>query len=351
MPSTDLRDQRGRPTTALKTGISLVARAPVVFVCVFVMTFLAALTFSALMRQSRSSHQGNSMAAEQAARGVNVQRWTEFARQAGPLGQTFQTTIIGSAAPLDNLSTLADGGTRSAPILWAGAFYLVLWLFLSGGIVDRYARGRPTRSHEFFMACGVYFARFLRLAPLVAAAYYVLFALVHPVMFGVIYEALVRDVTSERTAFLIRLALYLVFAALVMSVNVVFDYAKVRAIVEDRRSMIGAVAAAGRFVRRNAASAAALYLLNTCLFVAVLIAYALTAPGPARAGAASWLAIAIGQIYLAARLWVKLVFLASETSLFQGRLAHAGYLARSAAVRPEPPAVEQALRTADSRTK
>ena len=41
-----------------------------------------------------------------------------------------------------------------------------------------------------------------------------------------------------------------------------------------------------------------------------------------------WLAFLIGQIYLVARLWVKLVFWASETALFQGRLAHAGYVDR-----------------------
>ena len=37
-----------------------------------------------------------------------------------------------------------------------------------------------------------------------------------------------------------------------------------------------------------------------------------------------WMGFAIGQIYMVARLWVKLVFWASETALFQERLAHAG---------------------------
>ncbi|RPI50373.1 MAG: hypothetical protein EHM55_21545, partial [Acidobacteria bacterium] len=155
-------------TAALAAGIGLVNRAPVILACVFIVTFLAALPFSMLMREAFASHLGNSLVAGQVARGVNVQWWTEFTRQAGPLGQTFQTTIIGFAAALDNLSTLADGGTRPAPVLWLGAFYLLLWLFLSGGILDRYARARPTRSYEFFTACGVYFTRFLRLAPFLA---------------------------------------------------------------------------------------------------------------------------------------------------------------------------------------
>ena len=83
---------------------------------------------------------------------------------------------------LDNLSAFADGEARPSPLLWLGACYLLLWLFLAGGILDRYARARPTRSYEFFTACGVYFVRFLRLAPFIALAYYVLFAVVHPLL-------------------------------------------------------------------------------------------------------------------------------------------------------------------------
>ena len=334
---------------ALAAGIGLVNRAPVVLVCVFAVTFLTALPFSLMMRRALASHLGNSMVSEQVARGVNVQWWSEFIRQAGPLGQTFQTTIIGFASALDNISTLADGHRRPASILGAGALYLLLWLFLAGGILDRFARARPTRTHEFFAACGVYFTRFLRLAPFIAVAYYVLFAVVHPLLFDDLYEVWIRDVTVERTAFFIRLAFYLVFGALLLGVNVVFDYAKVRAVVEDRHSMIGALIAAVRFVRRNARPVLALYLLNTALFVGVLLIYALIAPGAESAGLAMWLGIAVGQIYLAARLWLKLVFLASETSLFQGRLAHAGYIASAPIPRPEPPIVERAVATPESR--
>ena len=106
-----------------------------------------------------------------------------------------------------------------------------------------------------------------------------------------------------------------------------FDYAKVRAVVEDRRSMIGAVVAAIRFIRRNFRAAAALYLMDVLLFLLVLALYSLVAPGAAGAGWRMWFAFATGQGYVLARVWVKLVFWASETRLFQGRLAHAGYVA------------------------
>jgi hypothetical protein len=340
---TGITAPKTRSIDALGDGISRVSRAPVVLACVFLATLLAALPFSIAVRDALEAHLGNSLAAEQVARGVNVQWWSEFTEQAGPLGKTFQPSIIGFAAVLDNISTLADGGARPSPLLWLGAGYLLLWLFLTGGILDRYARARPTRSYEFFTACGMYFVRFLRLAPFIALAYYVLFAVVHPLLLEDTFSALTRDVTAERSTFFVRVVLYAIFGLLLVLVNIVFDYAKVRAVVEDRRSMIGAILAGARFARRNAAAVASLYLLTAALFVALLLGYAMVAPGGGSTGATVWIGFAISQLYLLGRLWIRLVFLASETALFQARLAHAGYIAGGAIPRPEPPIVDNVL--------
>jgi hypothetical protein len=329
-----------RSTEALTEGLRRVRRAPVVVGWVFVITMVTAIPFGAMMREEIAKHLGSSLAADQAARGVNAQWWSEFTADAGPLGQTFSPTIVGFAAVLDNLNQLLDQTGRPLPIVWLGAAYGVLWLFLWGGIIDRYARARPTRSYEFFAASGMYFVRFLRLFPVMALAYLVLFVFLHRLLFGSIYSEVTRNITGERTAFFLRLALYAAFGLALTMVNVVFDYAKVRAVVEDRRSMIGAVAASVRFVRRNFAAVAGLYALNGLLFAAVLVAYALLAPG---ADSPVWLPLVAGQLYVLARVWVRLVFAASETSLFQGRLAHAGYVAGSPVPRPEPPAVEPFL--------
>jgi hypothetical protein len=120
----------------------------------------------------------------------------------------------------------------------------------------------------------------------------------------------------------------------------VFDYAKVRAVVEDRRSALGAIGAALGFIRRNAGAAVGLFALNFALFVVVIALYALVAPGAGGSGISMWVGFVAGQLYIAARLWVKLVFWASETALFQRRLAHAGYVASPMPGWPDAPIVE-----------
>lgn len=329
--------------TALRDGIATVNRSPVILFCVYAASFVVALPLALAMRNAIGSHLGSSLSGEHAARGVHVQWWTEFIGQPGDLRSTFQTTIIGFAAVLDNLSALADAVARPTPIVWTGAAYLLVWLYLSGGILDRYARRRPTRAAEFFAAGGVFFVRFLRLVPFVVATYYTLFAVIHPFLFGNVYGALVRDVTADRTAFFIRFALYLLFGTALAVATTVFDYARVRAVVEDRRSMIGALLAGGRFIRRNAAGVGALYLVNLAIFAAVLVGYGLVAPGADSSGIGVWIGFAVSQLYLLARLWVRLVFFASETSLFQRRLAHAGYVARAPLPTSEPPIVETVI--------
>jgi hypothetical protein len=326
---------------ALLDGIRRVNNAPVILACVFLVTLLAALPFSVVLREALRASFGHSLAADEAARGVNYEWWTEFSAQASGIASTFVTSVIGFAAVLDNLSTLLDRGPRPAAIIWLGGAYIALWLFLAGGIIDRYARDRPIRSYGFFAACGVYFSRLLRLAPIMGLAYYVLFRYVHAWLFHDFYERVTREVPAERTAFLWRLALYAVFGLLLSVANAIFDYAKVRAVVEDRRSMLGALLAAFRFVRRHAGAVATLYVLNGSLFVGVLALYAIVAPGAGQAGPVMWLGFAVSQMYLLARLWVRLVFFASEVSLFQTHLAYTGYIATPPVRLPEPAIVEQ----------
>lgn len=328
--------------SAWRDGIRRVSRAPVLLLGVWAMTVCLALPLTLVLRGMLADHLGGSLAAETAASGVNYDWMQEFADQASGIGVTFKPTIVGFGAVLDNLSAFLDDTAQPLVIVAAASAYVALWIFVAGGVIDRYARGHPTGLHGFFAASGVFFVRFLRLAVVQWAVYAALFGWLHPYLFGNLFPLLTRETTVERNAFFLRVGLYFVFGLLVAAANLIFDYAKVRAVVEDRRSMIGALAGAVRFVRGNGA-AAGLYLLNVLLFVACVGLYAGVAPGAGGSGLAMWLALAIGQLYVIARLWVKLLFWASAAALFQGRLAHAGYVATPQPTWPESPAAAAIL--------
>jgi hypothetical protein len=328
------------PLGAWRDGVRRVASAPLILIGVWLMTALVSVPLTLALRSEVRGHLGASLAADTAASGVNYEWMQEFADQASGLGATLRPTVLGFGAVLDNLSAFVDNTSRPLVIVGAASTYIVLWLFVAGGIIDRYARDRATSAHGFFSASGVFFFRFLRLAIVMFAVYGLLFGYLHPWLFGTAYTRLIREVNVERTAFFIRGGLYIIVGLIFAACNLVFDYAKVRAVVEDRRSALGALFSAVRFIRDNLAAAAGLYLVNVGLFALTLALYAAVAPGAGGIGWRMWIGFAIGQLYILARLAVKLLFWSSETALFQSRLAHAGYVAAPQRVWPESPSVE-----------
>ena len=328
------------PLSAWLDGARRVNRAPALLIGVWALTLLVSVPPALVLRGMLAQHLGASLAADSAASGVNYDWMQEFGEQATGLGTTFKPTIIGFGAVLDNASAFLDNTRRPAAIIATASAFIVLWIFVAGGIIDRYARDRAARARGFFANCGEFFFRFLRLAAVQGLVYAALFGALHPWLFEGLYPRLTHELTVERTAFAIRVGLYLVFGAAVSAGTMIFDYAKVRAVVEDRRSMIGAIGAAAGFIRRNAGAAVTLFLLNFGAFVATLGLYAMVAPGVGRSGITTWLGLAAGQVYVFARLWIKLTFWASETALFQGRLGHAGYVVRAEPVWPDSPAAD-----------
>lgn len=326
---------------AFRLGWRRVVGAPVLIGGVWLLTLLSALPAAWTVHSAVEAHVGPSAMARRIVGGPDEGWWGEFLAQAKGAAATLKPEIIGAAAPLSNLSTFLDTPGRIDPALVATvALSSAAWLFLTGGLIDRYARGRRIGSRAFFGACGVFFFRFLRLGVLVGIGYWLLAGPYHALLFEATYPWLTRETTVERVAFVWRIAFYLVWLAPVVFLNLIADYAKVRAVVEDRHSMLGALVAGWRFVRRHWGHAVSLYLANALVLAVALSVYILVAPG-GRGGDWRLIAVlAIGQAWILARIATKLAFVSTATALFQQHLAHAEYTAAPLPIWPDSPAAE-----------
>ena len=94
-------------------------------------------------------------------------------------GENVRPSLIGFGAVLQNLSGLLDNIPLASTIAGATVAWLVIWSFLSGGVLDRFARDRPTRTAGFFAACGTHFWRFFRLGVIGWLVYAFLFGELH----------------------------------------------------------------------------------------------------------------------------------------------------------------------------
>jgi hypothetical protein len=164
-----------------------------------------------------------------------------------------------------------------------------------------------------------------------------MFAYLHPLLFDRIYGWAIRDMVEERDVVAVRALLYAVFLAVLAAINLVADFAKVRTVVEDRRSALATLAASLRFVRRRFWRVAGLYAINILALLVILRLWLQIAPA---ASAATWVVLLAGQLYILVRIWARLAFLASEVVFFQGELAHAEYAAPLEPLWPDSPAVE-----------
>jgi hypothetical protein len=328
------------PLSAFGDGMGRVARAPAVLVGTFALTFLVALPLSLALRSMLADQLGPSLTADAVARTIDFDWWQEFSAQATGLGTTFVPSIVGFGAVLQNISNLADNVPLASTIAGVTAAWLVLWSFLSGGIIDRLARNRATRARGFFGAAGAHCPAIIRLGLMSLLVYWIAFRWIHPWLFESVFTRATRHITVERDAFLVRLLFYILFASILVLVNVTFDYSRIRIVVEDRRSAIGAVLAGYRFVGSNIGGVLAVYAVNAAAFLLLIGAYALLTVVVSPAGRAPWLALLAGEVYILARHYLKLTFYASETAIFQARLAHADYTAAPPVLWPESPLAE-----------
>ena len=304
-------------------GWRRIGRNPAVLLILWLATLVVAIPPALTLQQELRTHLGDSLASDTAADGVNYESWQEFRATASPLGKTLRTDVIGFATVMDNTSALADMTPRALPLLIAGTLFVLLVWFLTPALIHRLAAGDRRERPGLFAVSGAFAPRMLRFGVVSSIVYGSLFGSVHPWLFGELFETATHDLTVERTAFFVRLGLYIGFFVVVGAVNLLLDIAKVRLVVEDRHSVIAAINAAIRFIVAHPALAIGVYVLNLLSLGLVFAAYAVVAPG---ATTGAWTAFIIGQAYIAARVAVKLAFWAGAIDALQRAFKSPGFV-------------------------
>jgi len=313
---------------SVREGIARAGAAPVLLLFLWLVNLVVALPFASMLAESIHASAGDRLVSRDLVAGWEPSWYGELEADAQGFERTFGPAIVGAGAFLKNLDSwwsgrLFDGGGAGGwGLVAVGLGYALVWALLLGGVIDRL--GRPSESgpwrlalRDLFAAGGRYFFRFVRLAVLSGIAY-VLIYLGARRLFGAIEEA-VRDVTVERTVLLWVAAGAALVVLLLTLVRVVFDYAKIAVVLDERRSALGAAWAGVRFVARHPFKTLGLFWVFTGVALLLLWLYGALAP---TAGPGSWagviLAFLLGQLALATRLGLRLATLAGESSLYRG---------------------------------
>ncbi len=237
---------------------------------------------------------------------------------------TFDAGVTGAGAPLTSLEAWLTGElfTEFPLLLSIGVAYVLGWLVLLGGTLDRFANpSERSGFNRFFRAGGRYFFRFARLAALSGILYWLIYRLSRGA-FELLADSTL-EVTVEGTVLFYSALIWGATALLLTLVHMAFGYAKIATVVGQRKSMFLAALHGLGFVLRNPGRTFAVYYGLLAISGLVLLTYGVFAPGASQSTveAIVW-AFAVGQLFLFVKLWMRLWLLAGQTALYVRACGH-----------------------------
>ncbi len=207
--------------------------------------------------------------------------------------------------------------TSTSLLFLLSLLYVCVNSFLSGAFIAVYSKEYPFSFTEFLTEGARYFGKFFRIALVALLVYFLFFTLIVDWMNNSIarWTQAEASETVAYTYYMIRNIVVLFFFSFL---SMIFDYARVRMVVDDRTSSLAASAAGAKFAVTNARSTYGLYLL-LCLVGFILIAlYAIIENViPQNSYWPLLFLFILQQCYLLARFGLKAGFYASQTRLYQ----------------------------------
>lgn len=198
-----------------------------------------------------------------------------------------------------------------------GIFFLLLYIFLNGGIIGRIAaQDEGVSLSNFFADCGKYFFRFFRVFLLSIVGYIVVFGIIFK-LFSALFGLWEKNASTEWPLLFSSNLKFLVMVLLFSIVRMFFDYVKVRLVVEDSRKSIRAALLNFAFIGKRFLKAWFLYLLVGLIAVIFGVIYLAVYQSLSKIGLMLVIAFIWQQVYLLSKMWTKILFFSTEYHFYK----------------------------------
>ena len=200
--------------------------------------------------------------------------------------------------------------------LGLGVLYLIVNIFLTGGLIASLTAERRVSLRRFVHSAGRYFWRYLRLFVLLVVVIGLVVA-GYNLWLSEFVEDLRKSATTDVASFLWRAAAVGVLLVLVSLVLMVFDYAKIRTVVDGRRSVIIATCVAFGFSFRRFLRTVTLFYFNLVIVGILFAIYLIVENQFSNATTASMVSLfVVQQIFIVSRIWMRLSFFATQMAFY-----------------------------------
>ncbi len=287
-----------------------------------VFLYLLNLGFSMIlavpMYNSLAESLGRSQAGDNMARGFDYLWWEEYRDRGHGLAATFGPSVIGRGALLNNLEGLLQMKWAELPaeVLAAFLIYILLHTFLAGGVLFLYREGPSGFSLRRFLdgALG-YFPSFLGLTLLSWVFFFGVGFLLVPRLTELVRNISANSLT-EKAGLWAGLAASLATWVLFMLIQMVFDYARIKTVLEERRNIFRAFAEGLAFSVKHPLATLGLYSILWAAGLVLSVVYVVLQESlaPSGPGGVLW-AFAGQQVFILGLVGLRCWTYAAELHL------------------------------------
>ena len=318
---------------ALRDGFRALARSWGLAVLLLVMNLLTAAVLAVPLAGQMERALAQTDSAHRMLYGFDYSWWSHWSDTRTGYAASFAPDLFGAGFAFKNVDLLLKGylplGLFAAPaeadaaplvdpvILGLGAFYLLVQVFLAGGVLSvlRGTQGAWT-TRGLLHGAGFYFGRFLRVTLIVLALVAAVFALDAPLTR--LAEERAREAVSERTAMAWLLGRHALLLVVLLLVNLVASYARVIMVLEERASALLAVFSAFAFCLRHLLRTGGQYALVALAGVLLVAVWrALDAAWVPTGYKTQTVTLLLAEALLLGRLALRLGLQASQIALYR----------------------------------
>ena len=256
----------------LNKGFQTSSKVLKMVIMLWLINFFVSLILGLPMFGILKTSLGSSTAGERMANGFDYLWWQEFKDESQGLAQTFRPSIINQGALLDNLEYLLEMRFFQLPlaVLVLILIYIIVHTFLAGGILSIFNQDEIKFTiKKFFWGAGQYFLRFLLLM-IMSWLFFLAIGLFLNSGFNSIINKITANFLTEVQPFYAGLIFKAVILFLLLFIQMVFDYTRIKIIVEDSKNILKSALKAFGFVFRHLGSTFGLYYI--LFFVSIIIA-------------------------------------------------------------------------------
>lgn len=263
---------------------------------------------------------GRGETAEKMAEGFDYLWWEQFRHGSQGVAKTFSPAIIGKGALLDNYDYLINMNLFKLPsaILMLIFLYILFRTFLAGGILSIYTSGHEKfKMKIFFSGAGTFYLRFILLM-LISWIFFYLTGILLNRKFTSVLNSVSSRSYSEIPSFYLSLLFSSIILILFLFIQMIFDYARIDVVQEDKRNVIRSIWKSVFFIFRHPVSTLGLFYILFLAGIVLAVVYSLVVEVLPESNI---LGVLIGfivqQIFILGVIWIRCWLYAGQIELYR----------------------------------